>query len=250
MKDFYYILGTASNCTPDEINEAYRKLALKFAPGTFENDVFLESHFKDITEAYVVLSDPERRRKYDHALRHGDLRHARYFKMSYLNTGVTLALILFTVLFGRYVMQVIKEPVAVKVSPATSAVKPVLAPQPQRHHRKHRVALVKATVPSKKISHLDTAVSPAPKPVAAIVKKQAPVAIGPAPEANPGYEAYLKDDISGPVYLHGQADYMSDVLSILPHHVRIRILGTEGNFYKIVYNGRQGYVPRSTVDAQ
>jgi len=69
MKDLYYILGTDRNCTPRELNAAYQKLARKLQPDEREHDYFLEDHFKEITEAYQILSDPDQRRKYDAAFK-------------------------------------------------------------------------------------------------------------------------------------------------------------------------------------
>lgn len=65
MKDFYYILGVKKNATKDEIKEAYRKLSNKFHPDKNDGDDFFTERFKDILEAYEILSDPNRRLKYD-----------------------------------------------------------------------------------------------------------------------------------------------------------------------------------------
>lgn len=245
MKDFYYILGTASNSTRDQIDEAYRKLAQKFAPGGFEDDDFLQSHFKEITEAYAILSDPERRRKYDHALRRGYLQRARYFKISYLNIAVTLALLVFTGLFGWYVIRAINghdAPVApakmVQVTDSVSVPK-VLK---HRHHRHHHINITPAPAYAVKATPVDTSALNKP------VKKHPVVAPVPVPQADAGYIAYIKADISGQVYMHKRADYLSDVLSVLPHHAQVRIVDKDKSFYKVVYNGQTGYVPRSTVE--
>ena len=251
MKDFYYILGTASNCTGDEIDEAYRKLAQKFAPGTFEQDHFLQSHFREITEAYSILSDPERRRKYDNALRRSYVRKGRYFNISYLNIAVTLALLVFTGLFGWYVMRVINGH---EVKPVQQVAQ--VEPEPEvttvvKHHKKHHK--IKVSGYSRKYTLVDTtALAAASKPVIAVVKKPAPVVVAPPAfpvmKADSGYTAFLKADLSGPVYLHRRADYMSDVVSVLPHHAHIRVLERDRNFYKISYNGQAGFVPRSTIE--
>ncbi len=65
MKDFYYILGTDSNCTSAEIREAYIKLSKKFHPDLNEGDKYFESRFKEINEAYETLHDPDKRFRYD-----------------------------------------------------------------------------------------------------------------------------------------------------------------------------------------
>lgn len=68
MKDYYYILGTATNCTSLEIKEAYRKLSKKFHPDLNFNDKYFESRFREIKEAYDTLSDPAKRIEYDKKL--------------------------------------------------------------------------------------------------------------------------------------------------------------------------------------
>jgi curved DNA-binding protein len=63
-RDFYEDLGVSRNATADEIQRAYRKLARRFHPDV-NKDPGAEERFKDISEAYDVLSDPETRGKYD-----------------------------------------------------------------------------------------------------------------------------------------------------------------------------------------
>jgi len=64
-KDYYEILGVDRNSDPDEIKSAYRKLALKHHPDRNQGDKQAEEKFKEINEAYQVLSDPEKRAHYD-----------------------------------------------------------------------------------------------------------------------------------------------------------------------------------------
>lgn len=64
-KDYYEILGVSKNATEQEIKSAYRKLARKFHPDVNKNDPNATEKFKDINEAYEVLSDPEKRKRYD-----------------------------------------------------------------------------------------------------------------------------------------------------------------------------------------
>lgn len=63
--DYYKILGIAKNATPKEIKSAYRKLARKFHPDLNPNDKNAKINFQQINEANEVLSDPEKRSKYD-----------------------------------------------------------------------------------------------------------------------------------------------------------------------------------------
>jgi molecular chaperone DnaJ len=64
-KDFYKVLGVAKDVTESELKKTYRKLARQFHPDSNAGDVKAESRFKEISEAYSVLSDPEQRAEYD-----------------------------------------------------------------------------------------------------------------------------------------------------------------------------------------
>ena len=64
-KDYYKILGVNKNATDAEIKSAFRKLALQYHPDKNPDNPQAEEMFKEINEAYQVLSDPEKRRKYD-----------------------------------------------------------------------------------------------------------------------------------------------------------------------------------------
>ncbi len=63
--DFYSVLGVARTASADEIKKAFRKLAVKYHPDKTAGDKTAEEKFKQINEAYDVLSDAEKRRKYD-----------------------------------------------------------------------------------------------------------------------------------------------------------------------------------------
>jgi curved DNA-binding protein len=65
FKDYYAILGVNKNATGDEIKKTFRKLAVKYHPDRNPGDKKAEERFKEISEAYEVLSDPEKRQKYD-----------------------------------------------------------------------------------------------------------------------------------------------------------------------------------------
>jgi molecular chaperone DnaJ len=66
-KDYYAALGVSKAATPAEVKKAYRKLARKFHPDANGGDVKAEAKFKEISEAYDVLSDPAKRKDYDEA---------------------------------------------------------------------------------------------------------------------------------------------------------------------------------------
>ncbi|SRR6266566_4961215 len=64
-KDYYKILGVSKNASEKEIKQAYRKLARQYHPDVNPSDKTAEEKFKEINEANEVLSDPEKRKKYD-----------------------------------------------------------------------------------------------------------------------------------------------------------------------------------------
>ena len=64
-RDFYEVLGVARDSEPDDVKRAYRQMALKFHPDRNPGDKDAEKRFKEAAEAYEVLSDPEKRQRYD-----------------------------------------------------------------------------------------------------------------------------------------------------------------------------------------
>jgi DnaJ-class molecular chaperone len=64
-KDYYATLGVAHTATEKEIKAAFRKLARKYHPDVNQNDKGAEAKFKEVTEAYEVLGDPDKRKTYD-----------------------------------------------------------------------------------------------------------------------------------------------------------------------------------------
>src|SRR3989338_3982200 len=73
QKDYYQVLGVSRNAIPAEIKSAYRRLALRYHPDKNTGDKAAEEKFKEVSEAYEVLYDTDKRAQYD---RYGhDLRH-------------------------------------------------------------------------------------------------------------------------------------------------------------------------------
>ncbi len=68
INNYYKIIGVAENATEEEIKTAYRKLAKKYHPDAHPGDRECEKNFREINEAYSVLADTEKRKKYDEQL--------------------------------------------------------------------------------------------------------------------------------------------------------------------------------------
>ena len=65
LKDYYEILGVKQKATPEEIRDAYKKLAKAYHPDKHQGDTFFAEKFKSLQEAYAVLADEDKRKEYD-----------------------------------------------------------------------------------------------------------------------------------------------------------------------------------------
>ena len=83
-RDYYEILGVGKDASTDEIKRAYRRLAMKYHPDKNPGDKAAEDKFKECAEAYEVLSNPEKRKRYDQ-LGHEGLRGSGMHDYSHMN---------------------------------------------------------------------------------------------------------------------------------------------------------------------
>ena len=102
-QDYYQTLGVSRSATAEELKKAYRKLAIKYHPDKNPGDKAAEEKFKEVSLAYEVLSDPEKRRQYDQLgheayTSHGtaggggggaDFRHAQDIFSQFFGGGVS-----------------------------------------------------------------------------------------------------------------------------------------------------------------
>ena len=69
-KDYYDVLGVSKSANKDELKKAYRKLAMKYHPDRNPDDSQAAEKFKELSEAYEILSDDQKRQTYDLSLIH------------------------------------------------------------------------------------------------------------------------------------------------------------------------------------
>lgn len=266
MKDFYYILGTPVNCSPAEIAAAYHKLSGKLAPASDDDDYFLRTHYDDIIEAYQTLSDPAKRRAYDSALKKNQRKQIAHFKTGDFNIAATGLLIALTGIFGYYVFRSLtgnshQTVAVVKPAPVVAAI-----PHKARHHKKihHTHSQQLAKQPALTYPQVNSRVGVKPVDVLKDTVRQMPVVkkaevmaasvvkpVVMAPKvfkADSTYTTYVKSNVAGPLYMHQTADYMSDVVMVVPRSSGIRVLQKGDTFYKIALGNEVGYLPKWAIE--
>lgn len=98
-RDYYEVLGVGKNATADEIKRAYRRMAIKYHPDKNPGDKEAEAKFKDCAEAYEVLSDPNKRQRYDQ-FGHEGLRGSGMHDFSRMNVEDIFSMFGFDDFFG------------------------------------------------------------------------------------------------------------------------------------------------------
>lgn len=107
MKDYYEILGVSKSASLSDIKKAYRKLVRKYHPDLNPGDTNAEARFKEVSQAYDVLKDPERRKQYDTFGRvgrdFGDFKRAANFDgFDFTTTGSSSFGDIFETIFGGF----------------------------------------------------------------------------------------------------------------------------------------------------
>jgi curved DNA-binding protein CbpA len=287
MKDFYYILGLDSNCTLDEIKDAYRKLSKKFHPDLNQGDKYFENRFREIKEAYETLFDPGKRLRYDAELkksRSDTTGEEAYKKQQYYREqtayqqyqarpsafqrpktkspgiGMTVALILIALVIGVYMVESFSSSKTRKVT-MTSVVSPVPLKTHKHHRKKHSLENKIAIDSSKPISAI-TSVSPV-KPVhdkqpLEINNKQPQVVnakqLAPTVNNNTNqnflYATYVRPNITGVINMRRFNDYGSDVIERIPANSKVFVIEKGNTYYKVSFNNDIGYVPKWSLQTK
>jgi molecular chaperone DnaJ len=98
-RDYYEVLGVGKGASADDIKRAYRRMAMKYHPDKNPDDKQAEANFKECAEAYEVLSDPEKRQRYDQ-FGHEGLRGAGMHDFSRMNVDDIFSMFGLDDLFG------------------------------------------------------------------------------------------------------------------------------------------------------
>jgi hypothetical protein len=261
MRDFYYILGADNTATTAEIKEAYRKLSKKFHPDLNPDDEYFESRFREIQEAYEVLSDPTRRNRYDNALNQfknnsGEYKPPRQTykapsstgksKTRGLDLGFTFILFLITLIFGAYVVINLtgsKKDTINKTAPVVA----VPLDKPKHHKKKHNsITKITTEVTSTSVKP-DTTKKNLPVQAATVVVS-APIANKSVEETSGVlYTTVLRSNLTGVINMHESNNLSSKIITAIPTNSIVAVIEKGDSYYKVRYNDETGYVPKWTV---
>ena len=287
MKDFYYILGTDTNCSFEEIKEAYRKLSKKFHPDLNPEDKYFESRFREIQEAYETLSDPIKRARYDVALRKsksdnplGDQRRYQYYnehksagKHHQTTTAIpnqsrtkavdiifSVLLIFITLVFANYVYKSMtgdSKPAPPKIASVVTPVSYLTT----KHHKKHHLLRLQTNAASPIPTQIPNKVSAAIKSSPIIkpdtqrpepVQTTPIIAVSNKTSTTPSflYATYIKANMTGLVNMRESGNFGADVIASIPNNSRVFVIEKGNTYYKVVYNNVSGYVPKWSLGAR
>ncbi|WP_158996259.1 SH3 domain-containing protein [Mucilaginibacter sp. L196] len=266
MKDFYYILGTDTNCSSIEIKEAYRKLSKKFHPDLNQNDKYFESRFREIQEAYEVLNDPFKRKQYDAALnkfKTGQNAHTSASEKYKATPSIsnrtrmaidiifTIILILITCIFGDYVIKAMNAPDHSKAKQITEVITPEPIIKTKHHKKKHGLNTQIVDAIPKQISPTKPAKSDTTKiqQLQAARVETKPVKII---AVNNGflYTTMVKANVTGIVNMREQDNLSSEIVTSIPNYSQVDVLEKGDRYYKVRYNSNTGYVPKWTLQVK
>ncbi len=270
MKDFYQILGTDTQCTLNEIRAAYVKLSEKYHPALTQHNHYFSKQFKEINEAYEVLSDPVRRSRYDAALQKSRpnqyLQEKRKIKRYYsrakgIDAAFTAILISLTLIFGIYVYRSVRSIKPIRPAATPVAVNVAAIPHIRHHQRRHTQIktgsrFVKSDTAAATASAL---VSPKviggyhAQPVAVTAPVTAAAATAPIREdkasstAGSLYTTYLNGNETGLIHLREESYFNSSILTDIPTGSRVAVLEKGSYYYKVAFGSATGYVPKWTL---
>jgi len=278
MKDFYYILGVDANCSSIEIKEAYRKLSKKFHPDLNQNDKYFEGRFREIHEAYIILNDPTQRTIYDRNLKKFksppsassstsqqqqrthksplnayQARPVTSYKINprrSIDVLFTIILIAVTIIFGDYVYNAMNAPI--KSKPYTAPVASTVANAiPLKHHHHKHALKTKLVADEPKVSSASVVipkVAPVKVPAAAVIPVPAPVITKvPEPVPNYLYKSTIHANLTGIVNMREAAKISSPVVKEIPGNSEVYVLEKGDAYYKVRFDGVEGFVPRWAV---
>ena len=279
MKNFYKILNVDANATLNEIKEAYKNLSERFQPFLDQHDKFLKEEFREICNAYQVLSDPVSRRNYDQELKEikfiplkeaSKVRRS-FFKTRTIDVTFTAVLGLLTFVFGYYVISSVRSFKAAKFK-KTLVASTVSLHKTYRHPYKHHLKTA-AKSPFPKIQIVDTTKVPfSPKapvvqtqiytdknsignPViaAAVPDEVKPASVivntekHPIKEAFLPYTTYLRANETGVINMRKFDNYGSEIIKVVPTNAEVSVLEKGTVYYKVLFDNTTGYVARWNV---